>query len=56
MGNMKKNKEVVLSREDAARIRYLLEILQEYVKDVGPRELRGHEEETDRFIALLPEE
>ena len=46
---------VMVPRMDAMRIRYLLEKLVEYIADVGPRDLRGLEDDAVEFIAALPE-
>lgn len=58
-GNMKAypiiDNVVHIPIDDAINIRYLLEKLNNYVKDVGPRDLRGHEKETEEFISALPD-
>lgn len=40
---------------DAKRIRYILEKLVEYVEDVGPRDLRGFEDDAKEYIEALPD-
>lgn len=39
----------------AKRIRYILEKLVEYIEDVGPRDLRGLEDDTKEYIEALPD-
>lgn len=40
---------------DAKRIRYILEKLVEYIDDVGPRDLRGFEDDAKEYIKALPD-
>lgn len=49
------NKTTTILTEDAQRIRYLLEITLQYIQEVGPRDLRDHENELIEFIKKLPE-
>lgn len=39
----------------AKRIRYILEKLVEYIDDVGPRDLRGFEDDAKEYIKALPD-
>lgn len=39
----------------AKRIRYILEKLVEYIDDVGPRDLRGLEDDAKEYIEALPD-
>lgn len=43
-----------ISTEDAQRIRYILEIVLQYINEVGPRDLRDHSDEIAEFIKKLP--
>ena len=45
----------MLSFEDAAGIREILENVLEYINEVGPRDLRNHKTELERYIQILPE-
>lgn len=46
-------KDTILSKSDVATLRYILEDVQVYIEEVGPRDLRDHKEDVERMLEKL---